>query len=103
MLTNVTLKFDFKIRPKDSSVSEKVLIKENYLFLMFVESVGITAKSVVVLATAHTDTLLVTENVVWFIWVDVMACLRINNQLECCVYVRNVKDGAKSTWLLITL
>ena len=78
-------------------------VKENYLFLMLVESVAIIAKSVVVHATAHTDTLLVTENIVWFIWVDVMACLRINNQSECCVYVSNVKDGAKATWLLITL
>ena len=80
-----------------------LLINENYLLLMLVESIAVVAKSVIVLATTHADTLLVTKDIVWFIWVDVMACLRINNQLECCVYVRNVKDGAKSTWLLITL
>ena len=47
----------------------------SYLHLLLVEAILVGAKCIIVLATAHANTLFVTENVIGLVRVDVVACL----------------------------
>ena len=63
----------------------------SYLHLLLVEAILVGAKCIIVLATAHANTLLVTKNIVGLVRVDVVAFyngLHMNSLLETmrCVY-----------------